>query len=378
MSKEKKFDEYLVDFQLDLRRIIGAYRRPTHKKSLDEILSQVNLYLVKTKDDIIEKLGDQFSRENFGKMAYTYARNHVSWEQSNALNSKHVKNLSDNLHQTEDGPKTTFELVVEYQGEEDSGFEDFDHSEKFKQILKDIREYSNVLTKTQLLYMRFVEVGFNYRQIASHFNVTHQAVSHEMRDAFRKVSQIFKIKFNNEEDGHLITKGQQAMEDFFGVKRERHFEKSDETPLTAFLLSSPGKYSVGDVSKNLFKGKYHPTCLGSICRHLGLTHLLRRPSYYSKKDICEFIKLINNRASFKTIAKRLNKSLRSVRAKFGQLKKDGRVGEYKYQSKYEKQRELAYELINKGFSSEQIKKETGLTGKSIAGFRIALGRNQKQ
>jgi len=54
------------------------------------------------------------------------------------------------------------------------------------------------------------------------------------------------------------------------------------------------------------------------------------------------------------------------------------VGEYKYQSKYEKQRELAYKLINKGFSSEQIQEETGLAGKSIAGFRTALVRNQKQ
>jgi len=378
MSKEKKFDEYLVDFQLDLRKIIGAHRRPTHKKSLDEILSQVNLYLIKTKDYIIEKLGNEFSRQNFCKMAYTYARNHVSWQQSNALNSKHVKNVADHLHQTEDGPKTTFELVVEYQGEEDSGFEDFDHSDKFKQILKDIREYSSLLTKTQLLYMRFVEVGFNYREIASHFNVTHQAVSHEMRDAFSKVSQAFKINLNDEEDSHLISKGQQAMRDFFGTERERNFKKSDETPLIAFLLANPGKHSVGDVSKKFFNGKYHPTCVGSMCRHLRVAHLLKRPSHYSKKDISELIKLINKGASFETIAQKLNKSRRSVCAKFGQLKKDGYVGEYKYQSKYEKQRELAYKLINKGFSSEQIQEETGLAGKSIAGFRIALVRNQKQ
>lgn len=379
MSKSKEFDEYLVDYQPDLIKIISAYRRNGHKQTVDEILSQVNLYLIKTKDYILEKLGNDFSRKNFSKMAYTYARNQVSWQQSRILNSKYVKNRADNLHETEDGPKTTFELVTEYQGEEDEGFEAFDSSERFKEILKNIREYSSILTKTQLLYMRFLEVGFNYRQIASHFNVTHQAVSHEMRDSFEKISRAFKIDLNSGEDTELIAKGKEAMENFFEVKRGRDFDERDETTLITFLMDNPKKYKAKEICQKLFNGKYNSQSIGSICKALKLTHLLKKPAYYySKKETSEFIKLINRGASYETVAKRLNKSVRSVCSKFGYLKSAGLIERYRYESKYDKQRKLAYELIHKGLSSDEIKERTGLSKKVIAGFRIALIRNKNK
>ena len=38
-----KFDEYLTDFQVDLKKIIGKHRHPNHYWTSDELLSEVNL-----------------------------------------------------------------------------------------------------------------------------------------------------------------------------------------------------------------------------------------------------------------------------------------------------------------------------------------------
>ena len=53
MKDTDLFDSLLIDFQPDLKKIIGKFRRQGHLLDPDEILSEVNAYLLKKKEDII-------------------------------------------------------------------------------------------------------------------------------------------------------------------------------------------------------------------------------------------------------------------------------------------------------------------------------------
>ena len=84
MNDQDLFDEYLVEFQPDLQKIIGKFRGKTHLLSKDELLSEINHHLIKYKDQIInyrneEKGVTRFCKTGFKKAAYHYAKNLIGW-----------------------------------------------------------------------------------------------------------------------------------------------------------------------------------------------------------------------------------------------------------------------------------------------------------
>jgi len=140
MSESDLFDQYLIDYQPDLKRIIGKHRLPNHALGEDEVLSEINSYLLKKKEDIIayrneEKEVFEFTHIGFKKAAFTYAKNLIKWTHIRRNNTSYVKRRVDVMHKTEDGEATTFEWLCDTLGEEDIGFE-FDSSNKAKYVLK--------------------------------------------------------------------------------------------------------------------------------------------------------------------------------------------------------------------------------------------------
>ena len=132
MNESDLFDQYLIDYQPDLKRIIGKHRFANHQLDEDEVLSEINVYLLKKKDDIINFRDDkrditEFTHVGFKKAAFSYARNLIKWTHIRRNNSSFVKRRVDGVHKTEDGEVTTFELLCDTLGEEDAGFE-FDMS----------------------------------------------------------------------------------------------------------------------------------------------------------------------------------------------------------------------------------------------------------
>ena len=61
-SKIAQFEQYLSEYQEDLVKIIGKYRRNYHQLSAEEIASEANLRLIKGRDKIIESLGNDFNQ----------------------------------------------------------------------------------------------------------------------------------------------------------------------------------------------------------------------------------------------------------------------------------------------------------------------------
>jgi RNA polymerase sigma factor (sigma-70 family) len=210
-ENSKLFDEYLSDYQEDIIKIVGKHRHSNHALSHDEVISESNILLIKSKGKILEKLDKDFSHVNFKKMAFAFVRNAISWSHYAEYNSKDSKNLLDNLHQGEDGPMTTYELAIETQCIEDDidSITDVDHLKQFIHVLIN---YSYLLTENEIKIISYVQKGLSQDQISEKLNVTHQAVSF----AVVKLKQKLKSQFNfNDIYNQKEPKGQSCLEALF-------------------------------------------------------------------------------------------------------------------------------------------------------------------
>ena len=127
------FDLFLCNFQEDIRRIIGKFRKNYHALSPEELASECNVHLLKYKNKILDSfLDSEFNESDFKKISYHYVKNLVSWSHYGEVNEKYNAKRLDQIHETEDGSKTTFELSLDTQGKEDSFFDVFDSESSIK------------------------------------------------------------------------------------------------------------------------------------------------------------------------------------------------------------------------------------------------------
>ena len=84
--------------------------------------------------------------------------------------------------------KTSFEIAIEIEGEEDLSFEAFDSNEKFTTLLHVIKEYCHILTDGELKILSCLEMGMTHEQISEKFRFTRQAVSAAAIKLFEKVT----------------------------------------------------------------------------------------------------------------------------------------------------------------------------------------------
>ena len=75
LKKLKLFDDFLESFQGDLVKIIGKYKGESHPLDSDELLSEINLYLIKSREKIINYIGKNFEYDSFKHTAFIYCRN---------------------------------------------------------------------------------------------------------------------------------------------------------------------------------------------------------------------------------------------------------------------------------------------------------------
>jgi predicted transcriptional regulator len=210
-KNSKLFDRYLADYQEDIIKIVGKHRNNYHSLSHDEVSSEANSLLVKGKNKILEKLGDDFSHVNFKKMAFAYVKNAISWSNYAEKNSKHSKNILDSVHEGEDGPMTTYELALETQGKEDD-LDFLKNSDHLKQFIHVLTNYSYLLSESEIKIISYMQKGLNQYDISKELNVTHQAISF----AVIKLKEKLKSQFNfNDIYNEESVNGQAALEELF-------------------------------------------------------------------------------------------------------------------------------------------------------------------
>ena len=321
----KNYDLYLNNFQVDMKKIIGKFRKSYHALSEKELISECNFSLVKNKKKILSTFdGPNFTESNFKKIAYHYVKNSVSWSHYGERNSKDVKNREDFIYNTDDGFKTTFELILDNQGEEDSGFESFDSTNQIHQFFHILKKYSYLLQESQIKILSFMEKGLNQYEISEKMGVTHQAISHsfiEMKELLR--SQFSVNKILKPENGKDITKGIKALDSFFTPSRPKLSDK-DKKLIKEKLLSSRLGYTANQINSKFLNNKYSNLQIASFCvKNKLFKYLRKKDPRFSKEDRALITKLLEQGESVKSIANQFKCEYRCISGLKGLLVQRG-------------------------------------------------------
>ena len=257
-TKEDLFNEWLSEYQSDFAKIVGKYRLDRHPLSAEEIISEINIGILKKKDSLIYGESSVMDcQSTFKKVAYAFARNFVSWT-ADGVSLKDKKYLTlrkDGVVSTEDeGEISLFEYVSQTIGSEDPFFQKFNASKKFSNIMKWILLYSEFLNPHQKNLLELVVSGHKFNVIADLTNVTHQAISAAMIDIFDAIKSHVKIDLlGDANDGQKIKEGHESVRYLFGKERvaERSSNKSDLDKILSLVVNNPKKFTVHDLELKL-------------------------------------------------------------------------------------------------------------------------------
>ena len=324
------FNYCLQNFQEDIRRIIGKYRYGSHHLEPEEIASRANLMLLKKRESILRDYEGFFDEEAFKKTAYVYCRNIIGWSHSKENKSKYVTQRTDNIITTDEGPKTSFEFVMETEGYEDEGFEAFDSSDKFTVLLHVIKEYCHILTDSELKILSCLESGMTHEEISYKFNITRQAVSHSSMILFDKIKAHFSSDVLDDNNSVKVSEGNEAIKLFFDRMDYTEMTKEDKDELRTILLSNISTYNAPEISKRFKKGKYNQHQILSFCRRNKLSFCLKLPPKKHKFSEEESIKIANLYNEGKTaheIGKIFGVKYNVISGKKGHLSRLGLINE---------------------------------------------------
>ena len=222
MISKDEIIQYLGEYQDDLFKIVGKHRKPSHALSVEEIVSEVNNHIIGNPEIFLKREID--SETDFKKLSYSIARNFIVWTADGAKpKDKKYKNKKVDyvVNDDEDGEMTAFEYICSTMGEEDPEFAKLNESQKYNNILDWVLNYSHFLSYRQKNVIPYMLKGNTLDEIAQALNVTHQAVSHIMRDAFEKIKQYVKTDINVDSEQRVIRQGRSSINYLFGEKRKK-------------------------------------------------------------------------------------------------------------------------------------------------------------
>lgn len=204
---KSRFDDYLVDYQDDLRKIVGKHLSQGIASTVDDMVGQVNFNLIKTKQKFFDKLGYDFSKLDFNKWAYAYARNVTNWQGIKEFH--YSKNLSDGTYETDDGQVSLFDWICDQIGvEEDVAFSD--EGSKLKVIIDIIKKYSHILTEIEKDTFGMMVEGKTEKEIALKYSITRQAVNICKIRIFEKLRHQYKGMTVEDENKNDISEANES------------------------------------------------------------------------------------------------------------------------------------------------------------------------
>ena len=320
------YDSFLSEYQKDILRIVQKYRRSYHALSFDDLVSECNLSLIKQKKKILETFNEvEFTQDEFKKIAYCYVRNTINWTHYAEKNSTEYQKKVDIIHETEDGPKTTFEVAIENEGEEDVEIEGSDSSDGYKRFFHILSEYSYLLTDSETKLISFLSEGLNQDQISQKLRVTRQAVSFAFVNMQKKLSSCFSFQdIINHDSGKLVCKGKDSINSFFSDMTPS-ITIEDKQKIKSFVKDNPYQYNSKQINEKLFNNKYYPSQIMCFCRQKGLRSLLLkvRKSTLNEQETKKLTKFFKEGKSVYAICRHLKRGRKVVIDKIEELKKSG-------------------------------------------------------
>ena len=323
------FNSFLQNYQEDIKRIVGKFRYSSHHLEPAEIASRANLALLKKREDILYNYEGEFDHVAFKKLAYMYVKNIIGWSHYKEDKDKYVKNRLNGTHSTEDGLKTSFEIAIEIEGEEDLSFEAFDSNEKFITLLHVIKEYCHILTDGELKILSCFEMGMPHAQISEKFRFTRQAVSAAAIKLFEKVKAHFSSDVLSDQTAFKVSDGNKAIHAFFSSSDGfTRIQFKDREPLKKFLLSNATLYTCKEVARKFLNGKYKPHQITTFCIKNKLIFCLIklevRPKF-SEKETQRIVDLYNSGKNTYEIADIFETTAKVIAGKKGHLSRRGLI-----------------------------------------------------
>ena len=212
------YEDWLLDYQEDLNRIIGKYRLGKHCLSHEEVLSEVNLSLMKSKNKLVpEKV---FNFDSFKKIAYCHTRNIIRWTADGVSlkDKKYHHNKVDSSPTESDD--SSFDLVCKTLVENDNFFESLNEPKKYQNIKKWILDYSHFLSPRQKNVLSFLLKGHQLNEIAAALDVSHQAISFMLIEINAKINSYIKKSHILKPEAEIIDKGRNSINYLFGESRK--------------------------------------------------------------------------------------------------------------------------------------------------------------
>jgi len=227
MNQKSKAISWLEGYQNDLIKIISKHRKSRHALSVEEILSDVN-------NHFLSKITNKMDFENEAscrKFLYRMAVQFVRWTAKGSTNKdqKYLSYKVDALvgsNIEDQNIETVFDLAIYTIGEEDEYFKDLNKSNKYYNIKKWIFDYSDIITEQQKAVLPFIMKGQTLDEVGDALNITHQAVSSLVLDAFDRIKRNIDISKSEKE---ILKKGNDSISYLYGNKRrqKRRFTKSN-------------------------------------------------------------------------------------------------------------------------------------------------------
>lgn len=335
LKNSKLFDRFLTNFQEDIKRIVGKFKKSFHVLSDQDIYSECNLYILKSKDRILDSFSDdqEFTESEFKKIAYHYVKNETIWSHYRVTNKAYYKRRVDGVVNTDDGLKSSFDIAIENEGQESHENTEIDDDESFlqfnsQQFFHILTEYSYLLTEQEVKVLSYIQAGESHTDIAERFGVSHQAISFTFVTIQHKLKRHFSLdEVLNGGSPKSLHDGVTAISGFFKAKEQnKKLTEADERKLQLFILNHPNKYTGGELNKKLFNNKYNIYKIWGAIKKFKLNKIVKRqytPPTNEQKELS--LKLYKEGKTYEKVAKVLGIKATSARRIREELVRAGKL-----------------------------------------------------
>lgn len=218
-EQKNKYMKLLSEHQSDIKYIILRHRRPGHKLSVEEIISEINFRATKYAEKAITNNLACLTKEGFSKLMFAICYNNIM-RTAYGLSQRDF----DNRHKiipdkviNQDNGETLLGVALKSLSSSsyESSEQDLNFESKKANVVKWIEDYSDFLNQNELNVFKQMRKGFSKKEISKNMGVTHQMISVHQKTLFEKIKSYIKLDFCIHSDALKIKSSSESINRLF-------------------------------------------------------------------------------------------------------------------------------------------------------------------